>query len=106
MGVPVSNTFRYYKPDNTTSLGVAFAYWTSPIFDPTLAAGVTGTDTTYNMLTAEGKNAPAPWVPFTRAGCNVGGVATANLEIENVVHDIPVVFGPPSPQAQQLAHAP
>ena len=26
---------------------------------------------------------PAPWVPFTRAGCNVGDVATANQELEN-----------------------
>ena len=106
MGVPVSNTFRYYKPDNTTSLGVAFAYWTSPIFDPTLAAGVTGTDTTYNMLTAEGKNAPAPWVPFTRAGCNVGGVATANLELENIGIDIPTVFGAGSAEAAQVISNP
>lgn len=103
MGVPVSNTFRYYKPDKTTSLGVSFAYWTSPIFDPTLGVGVTGTDTTYNMLTAEGKNAPAPWVPFTRAGCNVGGVATANLELENIGIDIPTVFGPTSPEAAEAA---
>jgi hypothetical protein len=106
MGVPVSNTFRYYKPNNTTSLGVAFAYWTSPIFDPTLPAGTTGTDTTYNMLTADGKNAPAPWVPFTRAGCNVGGVATANLELENIGIDIPTVFGAGSPEAAEAAPAP
>src|SRR3982074_2766845 len=83
MGVPISNSYRYYKPNNTTSVGVAFAYWTSPIFDPTLPAGTTGTDTTYNMLTADGKNAPAPWVPFTRAGCNVGGVATATPALEH-----------------------
>src|SRR6202521_1332149 len=106
MGVPVSNTFRYYKPDNTTSLGVAFAYWTSPIFDPTLAAGVTGTDTTYNMLTAEGKNAPAPWVPFTRAGCNVGGVATANIELENSPIDISTVFGAGPTQAAEVKSTP
>jgi len=29
-----------------------------------------------NMITDGQKNTPAPWVPFTRAGCNVGGVGT------------------------------
>src|SRR6266699_4291254 len=74
-GVPVSNSFRYFKPDGTSSLVVSFAYWTDPLFDPTTK---TPTDTIFNMLTADGKNAPAPWVPFTRAGCNFGAVATAN----------------------------
>jgi hypothetical protein len=103
MGVPVSNSFRYWLPNNNTSTGVSFAYWTAPIFDPTPAAG---TDTTYNMLTADGKNAPAPWVPFTRAGCNVGGVATANLELENTAIDIPTVFGPGSPEAAEVKAKP
>ncbi len=100
MGVPISNSFRYYLPTNKTSLGVAFAYWTAPLYDPTSAAG---TDKTFNMLTAEGKNAPAPWVPFTRAGCNVGGVSTANIELENTKIDIPTVFGPTSPEAAEVA---
>src|SRR6202165_6380253 len=74
-GVPISNSFRYFTPTGASSVGVSFAYWTDPIFDPTTS---TPTDTKPNMLTAAGKNAPAPWVPFTRAGCNVGSVATAN----------------------------
>src|SRR3989442_9483157 len=58
MGVPVSNSFRYYNPNKvTTNTGVSFAYWTDPIFDPSGSP----TDFTYNMLTADGKNAPAPW---------------------------------------------
>jgi hypothetical protein len=60
----------------------------------------------YNMLTAQGTNAPAPWVPYTRAGCNVGGVATANIELENISTDIPTVFGANSPQAQEVASNP
>jgi len=76
MGVPVSNSFRYFNPNGSTSLGVSFAYWTDPLFDPTTA---TPTDTKPNMLTAGGQNAPAPWVPFTRGGCNVGGAGTANI---------------------------
>ncbi len=102
-GVPVSNSFRYFKPDGTSSLGVSFAYWTDPLFDPTTSAP---TDTKFNMLTADGKNAPAPWVPFTRAGCNFGAVATANTILENVQTDIPTVFGAGSPQAQEVAANP
>jgi hypothetical protein len=100
MGVPVSNSFRYFNPSGTTNLGVAFAYWTDPIFDPTTK---TPTDTKFNMLTADGKNAPAPWVPYTRAGCNVGQVATANTVLENIATDIPTVFGAGSPQAAEVA---
>jgi hypothetical protein len=50
------------------------------------------------MLTADGHNAPAPWVPYTRAGCNVGMIATANTVLENNSFDIPKVFGTNSPE--------
>ena len=63
-GVPVSNSFRYFLPDGTSNTGVSFAYWTAPLFDPSNPASPT--DTQYNMLTADGHNAPAPWAPFTR----------------------------------------
>jgi len=102
-GVPVANSFRYFNPSGTSNLGVSFAYWTDPIFDPTTNAP---TDTKYNMLTAGGKNAPAPWVPFTRAGCNVGGISTANIELENIGTDIPTVFGAGSPEAAEVAANP
>jgi hypothetical protein len=103
MGVPVSNSFRYFNPNGTTNTGVSFAYWTDPIFDP---ATSTPTDTKYNMLTADGTNAPAPWVPYTRAGCDVGQVATANTVLENIATDIPTVFGAGSPQAMEVASNP
>ncbi len=102
-GVPISNSFRYFTPTGASSLGVSFAYWTDPIFDPTTAAP---TDTTFNMLTANGLNAPAPWVPYTRAGCNFGGVATANVVLENTATDIPTVFGAGSTQAQEVVSNP
>src|SRR4029077_7473936 len=99
MGVPVANSFRYFNPDGTSNLGVSFAYWTDPIFDPTTSSP---TDTKYNMLTAEGKNAPAPWVPYTRGGCNVGEVETAKTALENIATDIPTVFGANSAQAAEV----
>ena len=32
---------------------------------------------------APSRNAPAPWVPYTRAGCDVGNVGVANTVLEN-----------------------
>ena len=95
MGQPVSNSFRYFKTDGTTRTGVSFAYWTAPLFDP---AGST-TNLTPEMINENGKIAPAPWVPFTRAGCDFGAVATANTILENTAIDIPTVFGAGSPEA-------
>jgi hypothetical protein len=102
MGEPVSNSFHYFKTDGTTRTGVAFAYWTAPLFDP---AGST-TDLTPEMINENGKIAPAPWVPFTRAGCDFGAVATANTILENTAIDIPTVFGSGSPEAAEVASNP
>lgn len=97
-GVPISNSYRYFNPDGSSNPGVAFAYWTSPLFDPSTS---TPTDAKPNMLSASGKNAPAPWVPYTRAGCNFGAVSTANTVLENTGIDIPTVFGANSPEATE-----
>jgi hypothetical protein len=102
MGQPVSNSYRYYLPDGTTHTGVSFAYWTAPVFDP---AGGT-TDTAPTMINENGKVAPAPWVPFTRDGCDFGAVATANTILENTAIDIPTVFGAGSAQAQEVTSNP
>ena len=40
------------------------------------------------------RSVPAPWVPFTRAGCDVGSVAgPAGLVLENSTSDLSAVFG-------------
>jgi hypothetical protein len=105
MGQPISNSFRYFTPTGASRTGVAFAYWTAPLFDP---AGPPfpppgQTDLSPEMINENGKIAPAPWVPFTRAGCDVGEVATANTIMENTGIDIPSFFGPGSPEAIQAA---
>ena len=105
MGQPVSNSFRYFTPSGTTRTGVAFAYWTAPIYDP---AGPPfpppgQTDLSPEMINDNGVVAPAPWVPYTRNGCDVGQVATANTVLENTGIDIPSFFGPGSPEAIQAA---
>ena len=116
-GMPISNSYRTFNPDGTTDPAGSFAYWTDPVFD-TSATPTPGHDTNPSMVysavpPAFAKNppapdtiTPAPWVPFTRAGCDVGNVATANMVLENTAVDIPKVFGPNSPEAQQLAADP
>jgi hypothetical protein len=115
--MPISNSYRTFNPDGTTDPAGSFAYWTDPVFD-TAATPSPGHDTNPSMVyspvppaTAQHPPAPdtitpAPWVPFTRAGCDVGGTATANTILENTGVDIPKVFGPNSPEAQQLAADP
>jgi len=86
-GLAVSNSYAFYNPDGTEGgFPSAFQYWTDKI-----GSGA------YNNVTASGMNTPAPWVPFTRAGCDVGGVSTANIELENN-GNIANVFGAGSPE--------
>jgi hypothetical protein len=104
-GQPISNSFRYFTPAGTSRTGVAFAYWTAPIYDP---AGppfppAAQTDLTPEMINENGVVAPAPWVPYTRAGCDVGQVATANTVLENTGIDMKAWFGPGSAEDLQAA---
>jgi hypothetical protein len=98
-GQPVSNSFNYFNPADPDGLGstftTSFTYWTD-IVDPVA-------DPTFGLLTPSRKNAPAPWVPFTRAGCNVGAVSIANMELENTHADISTVFGAGSTEAMEAA---
>jgi hypothetical protein len=115
-GMPISNSYRTYNRDGTTDPAGSFAYWTDPVFD-TASAPSPGHDTNPSMVYSATPPAtthpapkpdtttPAPWVPFTRAGCDVGGLI-ANIELENTAVDIPKVFGANSPEAQQLAADP
>jgi len=93
-GQTVSNSYDYYPPSKVPAFTSSFKYWTAPV-DPV-------NDTKPNMITDTGLNTPAPWVPFTRAGCDVGGVGTANIELENAstspTGDLTKVFGQGSPE--------
>jgi hypothetical protein len=113
-GMPVANDYQSYNADGSTDSAASFAYWTDPIFD-TASTPNPGHDTNPSMVYSPTPPAttspppqpntvtPAPWVPYTRTGCDVGGVATANAVLENTGVDIPKVFGPNSPEAMQLA---
>jgi hypothetical protein len=116
-GMPISNGYRSYNADGTTDPAGSFAYWTDPIFD-TASTPNPGHDTNPSMVYAPSppattkpapapdKVTPAPWVPFTRAGCDVANISAANTVLENTAVDIPKVFGPGSPEDQQLTSDP
>jgi hypothetical protein len=113
-GMPISNGYRAFNTDGSTDPAGSFAYWTDPVFD-TAPTPNPGHDTNPSMVfsptppattspaPSPSRITPAPWVPFTRAGCDVGNVSTANTVLENTAVDIPKVFGAGSPEAQQLA---
>jgi hypothetical protein len=112
-GMPVSNDYQSYNKNGTTDLDGSFAYWTDPVYDtestpsaghdtnPSLVYSPVPPATSRHVIKPD-KTTPAPWVPFTEAGCSVGEVASVDQELENVSVDIPKVFGPNSPEARQL----
>ncbi len=109
-GQPVTNSYKTYNPDGTTDPATSFAYWTSPAVD-TATTPTAGHDTAPTMVYspnvpappgATGRQTPAPWVPFTRAGCSTGDFSTANMVLENTRLDLNTVFGASSPEVAQL----
>jgi hypothetical protein len=81
-GQAVSNSYRYFRADGSTASSSSFKYWT----DLTDDVSAVPTDPNYNMVNGDGgaaKNTPAPWVPYTRAGCDFGATALANVVLEN-----------------------
>src|SRR5215467_11013513 len=66
-----ANSYLEYTSTGTSQSQSAFTYWTD-----------LSRDNAYNLISGpvdsghpNGVNTPAPWVPFTRAGCDVGAAA-------------------------------
>jgi hypothetical protein len=98
-GQGITNSYETYVNGDPNHSKSSFAYWT----------GTYGVDAFPNMpysdvVPAAGapRTPPAPWVPFTRAGCDVGNASTANMVLENTSPDLANIFGPSSPEVQQL----
>ncbi len=109
-GMGVSNDYFAFTPSGgvtpsaPTSAGQSvFSYWTGG----GVGDGFRQMDYSATVPATGGTTAPpAPWVPFTRAGCNVGGVSSVNMEMENVSPDIANVFGASSPEQAQTTADP
>jgi hypothetical protein len=94
-GQTVSNSYVRTSSAGAFSFPSTFQYWTDTV-------SATGTSTVPNLVQPDGTNMPAPWVTYTRAGCNFGAVGIADMELENVstgaTGDVTTVFGANSPQ--------
>ena len=108
-GLGVANTYPYLDSEQTgthnsasyadvpgTSDSSAFKYWTDP---------TSSEDPLYTLINQppsesnpDGVNTPAPWVAFTRVGCDFAGVGSADMEFENDTSDISNVYGASSSQ--------
>jgi hypothetical protein len=101
-GQTVSNSYFYFDPSGVPTFSSSFKYWLDLVDDATGAK-----DPLPNMVTDGQKTTPAPWVPFTRAGCDWGGVSTANAILENTgtgtFGDMTEVFGAGSPEWNEAA---
>jgi hypothetical protein len=87
-GQAVSNSYGYFRPDGSVGFSSSFKYWTDTTDggNPANSPPTPSADPSFNMVTgtpALQKNTPAPWVPWARAGCDVGNVSTANAVLEN-----------------------
>jgi hypothetical protein len=69
-GQPVANSYGQFDSKNPNFVHnlSSFIYWTIKTPNGTPA-----------MINEKGVNAPAPWVPYTRAGCDVGAFSVNTL---------------------------
>ena len=98
-GFAVGNSFGYFDPDGNPHFTPSFAYWTDQVNEGTSQNPLN----VPQMVDQRGKTHPAPWVPFTRAGCDTGAFSIANIEFENTTSDVDNVFGPTSPEHTENA---
>jgi len=96
-GIFIANSFGDFSPSGVGLFPSSFFYWTDLVSDITPATA----DNRFALTTPAGQNVPAPWVPFTRAGCDVGAFSTANIVLERQPFDVKKVFGANSPQAAE-----
>jgi hypothetical protein len=110
-GFAVGNSFGFFDPTEVPHITASFAYWTDVVNEGTTASPIN----VPQHVDQRGKVHPAPWVPYTRAGCDFGAFSIANIELENTGiggtdpvargTDVNTAFGPTSPEAAEVAAA-
>ena len=106
-GIGISNDYGVYSgpaatpPATNASEYSSFNYWTapSPSGDGSPAQPYSASSPASGGTTSP----PAPWSTFANNGCDVAGVSTSNMELENVEPDISTVFGSGSSEQAQVA---
>jgi hypothetical protein len=109
-GFAVGNSFGFFDPSGNPHFTSAFGYWTDVVNEGTTASPIN----VPQHVDQRGKVHPAPWVAYTRAGCDFGAFSIANLELENTGIggtgiaggvDVKTAFGPSSAEAAEVAAA-
>jgi hypothetical protein len=109
-GFAVGNSFGFFDPSGTPHFTSSFFYWPDVVNEGTTASPMN----VPGMVDQRSKVHPAPWVPFTRAGCDVGAFSIADIELENTGiggsgiasgTDLSTAFGSTSPEAAEVATA-
>src|SRR5260370_9419862 len=88
-GIAVANNFGVFGPitlanPNGVYFPSWFFYWTDLVRDITPAT----LDALPALLTEAAENLPAPWPPFTRAGCDVAAFSTAHIVLDRTPFDV------------------
>ena len=91
-GQAVSNSYRYYTGRGGTGDSSTYTYWTA------LSHG-----SVYNLVSEDGRNAPAPWTVFTRAGCDVGAAGVTGMVLETPAEVRSILGGGSAGSSQGLA---
>ena len=98
-GQTVSNSYDYFKNDGTPQFTSSFKYWTDTV------DGDERDDAEHGRRRRP--DDARPWLTYTHAGCNVGGVSSANIVLENnsttASGDMTRVFGTGSHEWNEAA---
>jgi hypothetical protein len=80
-GIATGDSYGAFQSDGSVAFASAFAYWSA-----------IGSDGEPLMLADTGRMLPAPWVPFTEAGCDVGVFATSGLALQDITPAVANIF--------------
>src|SRR5260370_23376371 len=90
MGVPVANSYGFFRADGSVCFSSSFLYWT--------ALRAHGKP---QLINENGKTFPAPWAPLTPPDSDVRASPTAPLDLES-----PPPAGPPASRTRSPPHPP
>jgi len=109
-GIGVSNDYGLYSgppatpPAANASEYGSFNYWTAP--SPSGNGSPAQPYSATSPASGGTTSPPAPWATFANNGCDMAGISTSNMELENVTPDISTVFGANSPEQNQVNNDP
>src|SRR5258708_4939325 len=81
-GIPVANSYGYFKPDASVGFSSSFLYYTTLL-----------RDSQHQLFHDQVNPPPAPWVSYTRAGCDVCAFSVTNIQFQRAPDDRTTFYG-------------